>query len=188
MPRDRFGHKRVAAAETDQSRAQVREREVSRVIETPQTWGYTRDMAQAPSPEIVERFRQAYEFWNCGEPDLMVDEYAEDGEVDFSAVFTGMAVFRGHDSIRRQLDEFWETWEGVRMDPLEVFDIGEGQFVVDLRFWGKGRRSGVEIDQRSAFLYTLRESDGKVVRAQLFPTVQAAMNRAGGSRSPVPTD
>jgi ketosteroid isomerase-like protein len=135
-------------------------------------------MAQAPSPEIVERLTRAYEFWNCGEPDLMADEYAEDGEVDFSAVFTGMAVCRGHDSIRRQLDEFWETWEGVRMDPLEVFDLGSGQVVVDIRFWGKGRRSGIEVDQRSAFLYKLRESDGKVIRSRLFPTVEAAMDAA----------
>jgi ketosteroid isomerase-like protein len=145
-------------------------------------------MSDAASPEIVERFKQAFEFWNCGEPDLMVGEYAEDGEVDLSAVFTGMAVFRGRDSMRRLLDEFWETWEGVRMEPLEVFDIGGGRFVVDLRFWGKGRRSGVEIDQRSAFLYTLRESDGKVVRSQLFPSVQAAMGYATGSESPAPAD
>jgi hypothetical protein len=52
-------------------------------------------MAQAASPEMVERIKQAYEFWNCGEPDLMVDEYAEDGELDFSRVFTGMPAFRG---------------------------------------------------------------------------------------------
>jgi ketosteroid isomerase-like protein len=127
---------------------------------------------------MVERFHRAYEFWNRGRPNLMADEYAEDGEVDFSAVFTGMEVFRGPDSIRRQLEEFWETWEGVRMDPLEVFDIGGRQFVVEIRFWGKGRRSGVEVDQRVAFLYTMRESDGKAVRARLFPSVQAAMDAA----------
>jgi ketosteroid isomerase-like protein len=144
-------------------------------------------MAYAASPEMVERIKRAYEFWNCDEPDLMVNEYAEDGELDFSRVFTGMPVFRGHDSMRRQIDELWETWEGVRLDPLEVLDIGAGRFVVDLRFWGKGRRSGVEIDQRSAFLYTFRESDSKVVCAQLFPTVQAAMDHAEG-QSPAPTD
>jgi ketosteroid isomerase-like protein len=144
-------------------------------------------MAQAASPEMVERIKRAYEFWNCAEPDLMVDEYVEDGELDFSRVFTGMPVFRGHDSLRRQIDEFWETWEGVRMDPLEVLDIGGGQLVVDLRFWGKGRRSGVEIDQRSAFLYTFREADGKVIRAELFPTVQAAMDHAE-AKSPAHID
>jgi hypothetical protein len=64
------------------------------------------------------------------------------------------------------------------MDPLDVFDLGSGQFVVDIRLWGKGRRSGIEIDQRSAFLYKLREADGKVIRSRLFPTVEAAMDSA----------
>jgi ketosteroid isomerase-like protein len=145
------------------------------------------DGARAASPELVDRIKRVYEYWNCGEPDLMVDEYAEDGELDFSRVFTGMPAFRGHDSLRRQIDEFWETWEGVRMDPIEVLDVGGGHFVVDLRLWGKGRRSGVEIDQRAAFLYTARESDGKVVRALLFPTLEEALHFAR-SESPAPSD
>ena len=67
------------------------------------------------------------------------------------------------------------------MDPLEVFDVGGGRFVVDLRWWGKGKRSGVEVDQRVAFLYTFRSADNKIVRSQLFPTVQAAMDFAAAA-------
>src|SRR5215813_13260613 len=99
-------------------------------------------MVRPASAEMVERLKQAYEFWNCAEPNLTADESAEDGELDFSRVFTGMPVFRGRDSLRRQIVEFWETWEGVRMDPVDLVDVGGGQFVVDFRFWGKGRRSG----------------------------------------------
>ena len=83
--------------------------------------------------------------------------YAEDGEFDVSEVFTDTQPFRGHESMRRYWDEMWETWEGIRMDPLEVFDVGGGRFVVDVRLWGKGKRSGVEVDQRFANLYTLRD-------------------------------
>jgi len=108
----------------------------------------------------------------------MQDMYAEDAELDMSAVFTDMPPFRGHESMRRQWDETWETWEGIRSDPLEVFDIGDGRFVVDVRLWGKGKRSGVEVDQRMAYLYTLREADEKIVRCQLFPTVQDALDSA----------
>jgi ketosteroid isomerase-like protein len=70
---------------------------------------------------------------------------------------------------------------GVRMGPLEVFDLGHGRFVVDVRPWGKGRRSGAEVDQRFAYLYALREGDEKIVRCQLFPTVQAATDLATAS-------
>jgi hypothetical protein len=82
----------------------------------------------------------------------------------------------------------WKAWEGVRLDPLEVFDLGQGRFVVDVRLWGKGKRSGVEVDQRLALLYTVRESDEKVVRNQLFPTVQAAIDYTTASKSPTPTN
>jgi ketosteroid isomerase-like protein len=143
-------------------------------------------VAEAASPEIVERFKEGFECWNGGELDLMQDMYAEDGEFDLSAVFTDTRPYRGRKDMRRQWDEIWEAWEGVRMDPLEVFDVGEGRFVVDVRLWGKGRRSGAEVDQRFAYLYTLREADEKIVRCQLFSTVHAAMDAAAGFASAAP--
>ena len=53
-------------------------------------------------------------------------------------------------------------------------------YVLDVRLWGKGTLSGVEIDQRFAFLYSFRP-DGKVIRAQLFPDVAAAVAVAEAS-------
>ena len=138
-------------------------------------------MSRTASPEMAERFKEGFEWWNCGELDLMQDQYAEDAEFDVSAVFTDTPPIRGRDSMRRYWDEMWQTWEGMRMDPLEVFDIGDGRFVVDVRWWGKGLRSGAEIDQRLANLYTVRAVDNKVVRLQLFPTLQAAMDHATAS-------
>jgi ketosteroid isomerase-like protein len=135
-------------------------------------------VSQTASPEVVARFKDGFECWNGGELDLMQDMYAEDGEFDLSAVFTDTPPFRGHESMRRRWDEMWETWEGIRLDPLEVLDLDHGRFVVDVRLWGKGKRSGAEVDQRFAYLYTLREEDEKIVRCQLFPSVQAAMDVA----------
>jgi hypothetical protein len=48
---------------------------------------------------------------------------------------------------------------------------------------GKGKSSGAEVDQRFACLYTLRATDNKGVRFQLFPTVQAAMDFGSASAS-----
>ena len=135
-------------------------------------------MAQTASPDVLERFKEGFEWWNCGELDLMLDHYAEDAEFDTSAVFTDTKPYSGRDSLRRRWEEMLEIWEGLRMDPLEVFDVGSGRYVVDLRLWGKGKLSGAEIDQRFAAVYTTRAADEKVVRVQLFPTIQAAMDRA----------
>jgi ketosteroid isomerase-like protein len=132
---------------------------------------------EAP-PELVARVSESFEWWNDGEPELMVDEYAEDCELDFSAVFTDMPVVRGHEGLRQLVNEFWKTFEGLRLDSLDVMDVGEGRFVVNIRLWGRGKRSGAEVDQRSAMLYTTRASDGKIVCAQLFLSTQVALDSA----------
>ena len=140
-------------------------------------------MTETAAPEILERFQEGFEWWNCGQLDLMQDQYAEDAEFDLSAVFTDTTPYRGHESLRRQWEDMAQTWEGLRMDPSEAFDVGRGRFVVDVRLWGRGARSGVEIDQRFACLYTLRPTDDKVVRFQLFPDIQAAIEFATASES-----
>ena len=129
-------------------------------------------MPDPASPEIIARVSESFEYWNDGEPQLMLQEYAEDGELDLSAVFTDMPVFRGHEGIRDQIEVLWETWEGVRMNSLEVFDVGGGRFVVEARWWGKGRRSGAEVDQHIAWLYTTRE-----IRRQDRPLTALSVGR-----------
>src|SRR5207247_10106495 len=116
------------------------------------------------------------ECWNRGELDLMQDMYAEDAVFDVSAVFTAVVPMRGHQNMRRYWDEVWETWEGIRMDPLEVLDVGDGRYVVDVRLWGKGKRRGVEVDQRFAYLYTLRLQAEKIIRSELLPPLAAAIS------------
>ena len=144
-------------------------------------------MPSEASPEILARVKDAFEWWNGGEPQLMLDEYAEDGELDLSAVFMDTPVIRGHENMRHKLDEWWQAWEGLRMESLDVVDMGPGRFVVDVRLWGRGKRSGAEVDQRFAFLYTLRGADNKIVRAQLFPNTQAAIDSAAASEAAAPS-
>jgi hypothetical protein len=98
-----------------------------------------------------------------------------------------MSPIRGREAMVRHWREIWEVWEGLRMDPLDLLaagDAGPGRrfFVVPLRLWGKGRRSGVEIDQQFASLYTLREADQRIIRNQVFPTVEEAMAAADRQR------
>jgi ketosteroid isomerase-like protein len=116
----------------------------------------------------------------------MLAKYAEDAVFDVSAVFTDVAPLRGHQNMRRYWDEMWEIWGGLRLDVLEAFDVGEGRYVVDVRLWGKGKRSGVEVDQRFAFLYTFRPEEERIIRAQLVPNVAAALSEAESSASETP--
>src|SRR3979411_2847324 len=141
-------------------------------------------MAQPLSPEILDRLRvqERFDCWNREEFAPMEEMYAEDALFDVSAVFTDVAPMRGKQNIRRYWYELRETWAGLRLDPVEVLDVGDGRYVADLRLWGKGKRSGVECDERFAFLYTVRP-DGKVIGVRLLPNVAAAISVAESSAS-----
>jgi ketosteroid isomerase-like protein len=129
------------------------------------------------------RLEERFECWNRGEFDLMQEPYAEDAVFDVSAVFSDIAPVRGHENMRRCWHELRETWDGLRLDPVDLLSVGDGCYVADLRLWGKGRRSGAEVDQRFAMLYDVRPEDGKVIRARLLPNVEAAISTAESSVS-----
>jgi ketosteroid isomerase-like protein len=139
-------------------------------------------MAQALSPEILDRLRvqERFDCWNRDEFAPMEEMYAEDALFDVSAVFTDVAPMRGKQNIRRYWHELRETWAGLRLDPVEVRDVGDARYVADLRLWGKGKQSGAEVEQRLALLYTVRP-DGKVIGVRMLPDVAAAISEAESS-------
>jgi ketosteroid isomerase-like protein len=128
------------------------------------------------------RVQERFDCWNRDEFEPMEEMYAEDALFDVSAVFTDVAPMRGKENIRRYWYELRETWAGLRLDPVEVLDVGDGRYVADLRLWGRGKRSGVEVEQRFAFLYTVRP-DGKVIGVRLLPDLAAALSAAEASAS-----
>ena len=128
------------------------------------------------------RVQERFDCWNRDEFEPMEEMYAEDALFDVSAVFTDVAPMRGKENIRRYWYELRETWAGLRLDPVEVLDVGDGRYVADLRLWGRGKRSGVEVEQRFAFLYTVRP-DGKVIGVRLLPDLAAAISAAESSAS-----
>jgi ketosteroid isomerase-like protein len=111
----------------------------------------------------------------------MLEPYAEDVVFDISAVFTDSEPVRGHKNIRRSWHELRETWDGLRLDPLELLEVGDGRYVLEVRLWGKGKQSGAEVNQQFAFLYAFGPEAGKIARAELFPDVAAALAAAESS-------
>jgi ketosteroid isomerase-like protein len=132
-------------------------------------------MARPVSPQVLEQFKEVFDCWNCGDFDEMLDHYAEDGIFDVCAVFVDVAPARGHANIRRSFEALYESLEGLRMDPVEVLSLGSGRYVAEMRLWGKGRRSGVEVDHHYGYLLTFRLDDGKCLRGQMFPDVPSAL-------------
>jgi len=131
------------------------------------------------APEIKDFFDQGFSCWNGGEIDLMADDYAADAEVDTTTALPDGRCYKGREQVVRFFHEQWDAWAGFHVEPLEIAAAGGGRYVVEVRFTGTGRGSGIEIDQRMGILYTLREQDGKVARCQMFPSRDAALEAAG---------
>jgi len=129
------------------------------------------------------RVQERFDCWNRDEFGPMEEMYAEDAVFDPSAVFTDVGPMRGKDEIRRHWHDLRQTWAGLRLDPVEVLDVGSGHYIADLRLWGKGQRSGAEVEQRLAMLYTVRPEDGKATRIRMLPDVATAISEAESAAS-----
>ncbi len=137
-------------------------------------------MAKVLSAEVLDRLRiqERFDCWNRDEFELMEEMYAEDAVFDVSAVFTDVAPLHGKESIRRYWHELRQTWAGMRLDPVEVLDVGGGFYVAEVRLWGEGKRSGAGVEQRLAMLYSFRAEDGKAVSIRMLRDVATALSEA----------
>jgi ketosteroid isomerase-like protein len=88
---------------------------------------------------------------------------------------------------RSELRSFVEAWgEGFasdRVEAQEMFDAGD-RVVVMVHHRGQGMSSGIEIDQRFAMVWTLR--DGRATRMEMYPTLYEALEAVGLSEHPAP--
>ena len=82
-------------------------------------------------------------------------------------------VYYGHGGVRRQQEAFTDAWESFRIEP-ERFEQAGDQLVVVVRFWGRGKASGAEVEARLAHVWTLR--DGKAIRFEIYASPERALD------------
>jgi ketosteroid isomerase-like protein len=90
---------------------------------------------------------------------------------------------------RSELRSFVEAWEeGFESDHVAAQEIVDGgdRVVVSVHHRGRGKISGIEIDQTFAMVWTLR--DGRAVRMDMYPTQDEALKAAGLSERDAQSD
>jgi len=136
--------------------------------------------AAVASADAVATIRETFEDWNEDRIGALADRYAEDAEVDLSAVMADVGPVRG----RIKLRYFWASlrtnWVGLRVSVVDVFDVGDGRFVSDCRL--VSLEPGPEsVAQQLAHLFTF-DAEGNIVRCQVVPDVEAAFELAAVER------
>jgi ketosteroid isomerase-like protein len=129
-------------------------------------------MAQK-NAEIV---RQAHEALNRGDLDELVALCDAEFRLDMSDRVFNPAVYEGHDGIRRFYAEVRDVWTSYTWEPEELLESGD-QVVALLRSSGTGRGSGVEIERRTAMVWTVRKERAESLR--FFRDPEAALEAAG---------
>jgi ketosteroid isomerase-like protein len=83
----------------------------------------------------------------------------------------------GKDALRVYLQDWLDTFDEFRSEPVELIDAGEGSVIAVTKISGRAKLSGVEADLTYAALYTIR--DGKIVRGREYWSRDEAVEAAG---------
>jgi uncharacterized protein len=117
-----------------------------------------------------------YSHWGKGDWTPAFDFYAEDMEWGWSDEFPGLGgVFADRQTPNQRLLSWlceWQIWTCEAEDYVKRGDV----VVVLTRYRGRGKGSGVEVDEEGAHVWTIR--DGKAVRLEVFADRERALREA----------
>ena len=127
------------------------------------------------SQERIDQLRAQIEAFNrTGE----VRGVASDFELhQASSIIDTAGVFRGPDGPRASFRELERSFEDLRFEPERFFEAPGGEIVVFIRAQGRGRGSGVEIDNRIAWVWTFRGD--QAVRLVIYEERDEALKAVG---------
>jgi ketosteroid isomerase-like protein len=129
------------------------------------------------SQENVEAVRWAIEAFSGGDVEGFVENWTTDAVLDWSnSRGLEAGIYRGHTDIRAFAKRFWEAFEDLRVELLDLVEVEEGVLVADNITHFRGR-DGVEVQARSAWLITFR--GGHQTSLTLYQAKQEALEAAG---------
>jgi ketosteroid isomerase-like protein len=90
----------------------------------------------------------------------------------------GVEAVSGREAMLRfAFDEIPDAAENTHVEVEELRDLGEGRVLVVARYLARGKRSGIELDQRIASVHHL--SEGMIVSVDDYPSRKEALEAAG---------
>lgn len=125
------------------------------------------------SPGNADLIRPIFEEWGRGNWRARFDVYHPNMEWGWSDEFPGLAgVYEDHDDPNPRLLAWLSGWEHWRAEAEEYLEFGN-HVVVLASYHGRGKGSGIEIQQEGAHVFELR--DGKIVRLEIFASRAKAL-------------
>lgn len=127
----------------------------------------------------METFKRGLEAGNRGDVDGLLDELHP--EIEWHSALHALmggqqTVFRGHDGVRRMIDDLYETFVEVRIEMSEFRDLGDGLVAIG-RTRTRGKASGVETETPLTFVTQIE--NGKTISIRAYLDRDEALKAAG---------
>jgi ketosteroid isomerase-like protein len=132
------------------------------------------------SQENVETIRAMFALFNEKGVSAASERFGELLDPDFgleeAAALPDPETYSGRDAFIANLAKLGESFDELRMEPLEIVDLDE-QIVVVVSIRGRGRGSEVPVNMTFAQLWSVR--DGRAVSLRDFATKAEALEAVG---------
>ena len=131
------------------------------------------------SQENVEVVRRVSDAYNRRDVGAMLDELHP--EIEWHPwvqlqLGGGATVYRGHQGVRRGIQEMEEAFSEVQAEQSEVRDLGERVVAIG-HLRGRGKESGAITESPLAWIVEFKS--GKVIRVREYLDPQEALEAAG---------
>ncbi len=131
------------------------------------------------SQENVDRTREYIDAYNRRDFDTALQHFDPNIQWVLPALQASDSA-QGPESVRRFWEGLDETMDELRLDPQEFVDCGD-RVAVRLRYFGRGKGSGVEIETEMYHQVTTFRS-GTIVRMEYVTSWPEALEVAGVER------
>jgi uncharacterized protein len=128
--------------------------------------------------ENIDRARRGYEALAAGDLEAVLELIDPDVEVE---VYTGRPdlpetqALHGHAGFLENLRQLTEVFEAFQLEPEEFIEVGD-QVVVVVYTAGRGKASGIRVENRIAHVWTMR--DDKATRFRVYASRDEALEAA----------
>jgi len=138
------------------------------------------------SQENVELVRLAVDATNRRDLATLDAIWSEEGEFHSTFAASEGRVFRGRQGIRDYFETLGDVFDDMRIEIEEITDAGEDRIVVVVRVIGRGKGSGVNVEQRNWTVWTF--VDSKIARIDSYMNRTEALEAVGLSEQDAHAD
>ena len=130
-------------------------------------------MAPSRQERNVELARRGFDAYSRGDLDAVLELMSPGVRVYAPPDFINAGLFHGHEGWLQWIGQWNEAWESfdIRVDDVEA--VGERFVVVQAHQVGRGRGSGISVEQDVVYLYEL--DDDLCVYLAIYPDRERAL-------------